>query len=220
MLLMVATLLFVLPASEQFLMDCNYRQFTLTSVVNAYTCEAFRIIKAPGDQSIDRVSQNHLAGRIDRDVRAFLMDRSPLDFIPQNMAQFWPLLELIAMRDSEITTLVPEELRGLRSLRQISLAGSKIVSLQPGLFLENPLMREVSLMSNPLSQVGSDVFEPLQLLTHLDMRSTSCMNEIATNRAGIELMVLRVMIRCPFTAPPPPPPPPPPSPPIAPEVDP
>lgn len=190
-------LIVAIQPSNGFTIDCIYKQFTFTSVLNVYTCEPMLIRKAPGDRIVTGVSQNHPAGRMDSDVRGFHLDRSTIEFIPEGLATFWPNLELIVMRWTSVNTISAASLVGLRNLRQIILDDSNIVSIDNDVFVNNPLIRQISLLRNPVRNVGNCAFEELSLLTVLDMRNNMCMNQRAATRVQVTGMVPQVVIRCP-----------------------
>jgi hypothetical protein len=190
-------LLFLLPPSEEITLECNYIQFSLGHVSNVYTCDVMRVLQA-NNPEVRAVFGNHSPGRIDRDVRGFLMDRSSLEFIPQSFSDFWPNLELIVMRDSGVIAITAVELQGLFNLRQISMSGSRVRILDDDVFAMNPLITQISLNNNPVESVGVCAFERLHLLRNIDMTQTNCISMMAGSRAQVVTMVSRVKSVCPL----------------------
>jgi hypothetical protein len=198
MIFSATAFLFVIPFTEGLKLECDYKQASLASVRNKYTCIVDRVFAMTvNDITIANVSQNHQLQRINSDVRGFQMDNTPLKLIPRGLARFWPHLELIAMRNGAVEVITRTELVGLRNLRQLSMSGSKIMTITNNAFDGNPLINQINLFNNPVSNIGQCALEGLYLLTRLDMRSTKCMPELGATRNQVVRMVPIVVARCP-----------------------
>lgn len=191
------SLLLFLPFSNAIIIDCTYSVTTLWTVNNIYVCSA-RIVVIGDLQNVTDVSQNHLTGRSNEDVRGIVIQSQTLRFAPRNLEQFFPNLEAFDILRSQIEEITREDLVNFPNLRQLHLDGNNIQQIDQNLLEGNPLMAAISFSNNPIRHVDYKAFDALDELTTLAFQSTSCTNMAYTfNRGGVLHLMFMLLVNCP-----------------------
>lgn len=166
---------------------------------DAYTCEA-RVIFEGDQRNVTEVSQNHLTGKNNSDVKNLMIRNQVLGLVPRNIGDFFPNLEALDIVNAEITEISRGDFAGLPQLRQLDFFRNNISHLGSNLFEGSPLMEAFSLYYNPVSRVGYDAFKGLDQLTSLHFSVTKCINERADeDRVSVEELIFMLAVNCPPT---------------------
>lgn len=166
---------------------------------DVYTCQATLIFE--GDpRVITEITQNHLEGLNNSDVRNLFIHNQQVNIIPINIGAFFPNLEGLAVTYCGLEEVNRESLTNMPNLRQIDFFENRIREVNNNLFDETPLLEAFSVYYNPVRHVASTAFDNLPALTNLHFSLTFCINERADeSRDDVEKLMFQLNLRCPPT---------------------
>jgi BspA type Leucine rich repeat region (6 copies) len=167
-------------------------------MTNLYTCRA-RVVITGNLEIISGVSQNHMPNRNNNDVKGISIRDMMVTQLPQNFHQFFPNLQSIDLQQSQVEWISQVHFKNLAQLAQIHFNANSIHTLESNLFIYNPTLIAVMFNNNPIRHVGFEVFEDLPLLTDLQFRSTTCINQQAQNQTSISNLIFQLYANCPPT---------------------
>lgn len=136
-MILVISLLFALQsASASVILNCTYKVQYYGVVGEVYTCEA-TVTYTQRDQSrnVVEVSQNHLTGMSNQDVKALLIQSQPIDFIPENIDSFFSNLEAVNFLSCPITSLTKDDLKQFPNLKLFRIPFCQLSTLSGDIFL-------------------------------------------------------------------------------------
>ncbi|CAB4055363.1 unnamed protein product [Lepeophtheirus salmonis] len=88
-------------------------------------------------------------------------------------------LNVLILRYNKITNLNAKTLEGIDNLIKLDISGNELSDLEPGVLI-NPLLNEINLSSNALSEINTGTFKELPILEMLDISS----NKISMIKKG------------------------------------
>ena len=179
------------------ILDCNYQVQTLWMIQSIYACSA-RVIVVGDLRNVTEVSQNHVVGFSNEDVKGIVIEGQNLRFEPRNLETFFPNLEAFDIYRSQIQEILKGDIESLRNLRQLNLVGNNIQAINSNLFESNLKMTAISFSTNPIRNVDHKVFDHLEELSTLAFTETSCINlQYWNNRAGVLHLTFQIIVSCP-----------------------
>jgi Leucine rich repeat len=187
---------FILTTTALYL-DCTYSMRSHWTVPNIYTCTA-RPIFVGDPHNVTDVSQNHLAGRNNSDVKGLSIRNHNIKVLPRNVDQFFTNIEAIDITNT-LEEISREDLAVFPNLKELHLNDNKVQVINSNLFQGNPLMSAISFISNPIRNVAAGVFDDLADLVQLRFDGVACHSQAATNRATVNALIPRISVQCPPT---------------------
>lgn len=165
-----------------------------------YTCTA-RVFRVGAIYNITEASQHHLQQKTDVHVTGLDASNQPLKKIPHNIEDFFPNIESLDFRTSQIETVEPEIFDGLKKLKQVHIAYNMIEAIPADIFINNPLLIGFAVHDNPLKHVAHNVFDSLLQLDGLYVSGlNSCLNDnVDGDRSKIINLIFRILVHCPPT---------------------
>lgn len=179
--------------------NCRYSISDWWTLSDVYTCYG-TVIFQDDHRIITDVTQNHLDGKNGSDVQRLVVYFQPVEFIPENIADFFPNIEAIQINFGALREISREALIDLRALRQLDFFENNIRTLENGAFDGNPLLAAVNIDYNPIRNVNHAVFDNVPELTSLHIHGATCINQMVNeNRQEVENMIFRLSVQCPPT---------------------
>jgi hypothetical protein len=186
-----------LAISDAIILDCTYQVQTLWMIQNIYVCSA-RVIVVGDLRNVTDVSQNHVTGMSNDDVRGIVVESQTLRFLPRNIDAFFPNLEALDVYRSQIQEVSQQDFENFLNLRQVNLVGNAIQVIQANLFEKNPLVSSISFSSNPIRHVDYKAFERLENLNTLAFQDTTCISrQHWSDRPGVLNLMFLLLVNCP-----------------------
>lgn len=119
-----------------------------------------------------------------------------VNFLPKGFANYFPDLEGIDIAQCQLTSLKQEDLKPFIHLKELSLVGNHLETLDSGLFAFNPELWFIQLRSNKLKIIGADIFSQLTKLSKVLLADNDCVDKNAESADGIEGLVEVVRANC------------------------
>lgn len=183
--------------SNSIILDCTYQIQTLWNIQNIYVCTA-RVIVVGDLRNVTDVSQNHMTGRTNDDVKGISIRGQTLRFVPRNIDAFFPNIESLFVQQSQIQELFSKDLKNLPNLREVNMDGNLIEVISADLFEENQNITGISFSLNPMKHIDYKAFEKLPNLTTLFFSNSLCISHQAwNNRAEVLRMIFLLLVNCP-----------------------
>ena len=111
-----------LHSSYQFKLKCEFFNAYIDSDYHPmYSCNAENVTTSWNNRYVTEISGNHLPGMDNKDVKFLSIFHENCLFIPRNLDKFFPNLEDLTIRKSNIQFLMNGDLDGLNKLPTIQL---------------------------------------------------------------------------------------------------
>lgn len=198
---MISILAFALIASgsNALILNCTFSAVQWTFVGSVYTCTGTILFQ--GDpRNVTIVNGNHLADRENADIEAIALSNQNLqNGIPMHLENFFPLLNVLSVANSNVRSVSASELSPHSRLRVLILVNNEIESIEGDLFTSIPLIEYINLSSNRLRHFGPNIFDPLNNLRTLRLTNNVCINQYVDNNAT---MMMQFRWHATFSCPP------------------
>lgn len=163
---------------------------TITSINN-------KKVEEISDQ-IDKSTVKHLSISKPSNGRTVVIVK--VKFLPKGFANYFPDLEGIDIAQCQLTSLKQEDLKPFTHLKELSLIGNNLETLDSGLFAFNPELWFIQLRNNKLKIIGADIFSQLTKLSKVLLVGNDCVDKNAESAGGIEGLVEVVRANCSITS--------------------
>jgi Leucine rich repeat len=199
MLFFAITLLFF-GLCNGIILDCTYKTaFWSQPQGTIYYCDA-KVIRFNNDRFVTGVSQNHLSGKSDSDVKAIGFYNQPMDFVPQNISTYFPNIQGFAVSSTSLKVVSKIDFEQFPDLIDTFLNNDELETIDGDLFASNPKLQYISLISNKITNVGPNLLSSLKELRVVYFSNNICINFYATNSTGVLDVARRLAHACPPTA--------------------
>lgn len=158
MILAIVTLFALQCASANLVLDCTYSVATWPVIGNVYSCDA-RVIALDQTRNVVGVSQNHLPGMSDKDVKALKIDNQPIGFIPEDIDLHFISLEALSFYNSSIKSLTKEDLKHFPKLKLLRIWIGQLATVNGDVFMYSPELQDLDFDSNQITNVGPGIFQ-------------------------------------------------------------
>lgn len=200
MLMHLFAILFAVQcATATISLDCRYVNHGWVALGSVYTCNP-RVTQLGTSRNVVGVSQNHMSGRTNLDVRGVNFQNQRIDFIPTDMNRFFPNLEGILFNECPIRSFSREDLRPFPRLRDFSIHRGELTTVSGDVFQHAPGLQFANLGRNSIANVGPGIFQGTPRLVEARFNNNWCINTQARNRAALDLLFSELAFRCPSTA--------------------
>jgi len=155
-------------------MEVQQRNFTLSAAI-------INDCNADDSDGVDRVNVNDITS-----LR--IIDQNVL-FLPTNLAELFPQLQRLSVRNSRLTAIDKSDLIGLGNLLEIAITGNNLTSLPGDLFSELLQLQTIDISDNGIAELPIGIFTPLSELRRLNISNnalTSLQNDLFAVRNNIE----------------------------------
>jgi Leucine rich repeat len=190
MLSIAITLLFV-GLCNGLILNCTYQQENWDIFGEIYICDAKVNQVNTTDRAVIGVSQNHLSGKSDDDVKGIRFQSQALDFVPQNISEhFLNIQSLRIIRLGAFKVISKYDLQQFGAgLRQFILNYLSIEAIDGDLFSGTPNIQYISLSQNKITNVGPNLFSSLEKLNYVGFAANICFtsNPVTGQSAILEL---------------------------------
>lgn len=179
------------------ILDCHFGISDSWLIPDLYSCVG--TFNFTGDPIfVTEVSQRHVPGLTNNDVKRIFMNNQVMTFIPRNISNFFPNIESIEVFNVGLTELTREALNGFPKLRQMNLNPNNIQIVSNDVFEGNPVLEKLALSGNPIRSVAHNVFDHLTKLDLVHM-FVPCIGFFGDTRVAVENFIFQVSVRCPPT---------------------
>lgn len=198
MIRLLAILFAVQCASASLSFDCRYTNHGWVALNNVYTCTP-RVTMLGNSRNVVGVSQNHMSGRNNLDVRGVnFQNQNVLTFIPLDMNRFFPNLEGILFNECPIRSFTREDLRPFTRLRDFSIHRGALTTVSGDVFQHAPGLQFANLGRNEIANVGPGIFQGTRV-TEARFNHNWCIGTQARTSAQVANLVTELAFRCPPT---------------------
>ena len=153
---------------------------------NSYSCLVRNLNLTQPDDSIVKVSGEHLPRLNHNHIKALEFRAQNCHFLPQRIKNFFPNLELLRVVNSRLKVIAQNDLKTLTKLRVLQMNGNHLTNLDSDLFDSNLDLVRIDFRSQKLKLIGYNIFDKLEKLALADFQYGGCVNFMAQNgKTGI-----------------------------------
>jgi hypothetical protein len=195
--IILALILTTIATTSAFTISCTYRSvFYWTGT--EYTCET-TINGPPSDKQITANTGTHSSGMSNANVVAIDIQGSfTLTFVPRGITRVFPNVVSVKIKKSAIETLYGDELNEIPKLRLFEVYNSNLKTISSRLFEKTPNVNFISFAYGKLSQVGRDLFKPLDpsRIGSIYLNSNWCIDQEAFEPETVVEIIEWVKVLC------------------------
>ena len=123
-----------------------------------YTCVAFGFVNHEDNQTLKAVNGNQSVGKSNNDVSALTFKDQLASFLPFNLAQRFPNLKSLEVKNSSLISVQQGNFEGLDSLEKLIVEHNLIKSLNLNVFLDLINLKQIRLSGNELKTLHFSTF--------------------------------------------------------------
>jgi len=180
--------------------ECSYGPWTLNVMGPVYQCFLENTLNITSRESavINSETGYHLKGMSNANVTCFFSDDyHVIEYFPRNLKNIFINLNMIYIHNGPLKEIHQNDLRPFPNLLQLGLSYNDIEYLEDGLFDYNPELAYISIESNKIIHIGSQVFENLNKLSWLYLQDNTCIDMVArNNRAAVRKVINKAKSSC------------------------
>lgn len=132
-----------------------------------YACEAINFTNKLQHLPINYVTNLHIMGQRDRDVKVFNIKQQLCLFLPMKIENFFPHLQEIEVSWSGLKQVHRDNFSPLPKLMMAIFPGNEIEILSGDLFVDNPRLTHIDFSQNRLKFIDKNIFNNLFHLKYL-----------------------------------------------------
>lgn len=155
--------------------ECSFGFTTLSFIGNLYFCD---VVNSNLEIEFHFSFGEHLEGKFDSDVNAFVLKNSQLVTFPVDLQEIFTNLKGIEITNSPLVELPENSFDNLTDLISIDLSNNKIYQIFPGTFKNNFKLISMDFSNNNLAFIASDIFDN-KILRKVDFSENKCIDETA-----------------------------------------
>lgn len=178
--------------------DCSYNIWEWTGLGNTYTCQVQNSlsITTPEETVITSNSGKHNHGRSNENVHGLSISGTKVNYFPRGIKDVFKNIKGIEITRCHLKQVTQDDLKMYPDLVYLYLAENDIKVLEAGLFEFNPKLKVISLSQNEISKIHPQVFDNLNQLMHLWIRSNTCIDMLASDEDEVRDVVQQIKAQC------------------------
>lgn len=161
-----------------------------------YTCESINFTNRFQNVQVNYVTNLHLMGKRDRDVKVFIIRDQICHFLPLKIETFFPHLQELEVDSSGLKKLFHENFEALGNLRMAIFPGNEIEFLPGDLFAYNHRLTHIDFSRNKIKNIGHDIFDTLYNLKYLVFDDNICFQGFGTSIGELHIVRDEVIKNC------------------------
>ncbi|KAL7011795.1 hypothetical protein ACKWTF_014459 [Chironomus riparius] len=170
-------------SSLSSVIECEFDDHKYDVLGKIYRCEVINNPKmnTPGTAMITNVKGKHEDSRNNTHVIGFRAGGSKMEVFPKYMLQYFPNLQAIVIKSSEIREIYRTDLKSFYNLVYLKIDGSKIEVLEQGLFDYNRQLQVLGINSKKMIHIDPNVFDKLTNLRYFLFEDVPCVEQEVRN---------------------------------------
>lgn len=149
------------------------------------------------DVLLDDVYGDHIEGKTNLDVGGLVVHDQFLKHIPSNLAEFFPYLIAMELKDANLISLSSGDFKPFPNLMIFISFHNSLVKLDGDLFMFTPKVRWISFYDNFLQHVGQDLLKNLTELEFAGFDKNPCTTLYAETPEEIAELKIWLPVDCP-----------------------
>lgn len=141
-----------------------------------YSCNAENVTTTWNNRYVTEISGKHLPGMENKDVKFLSIFHQNCHFIPKNLDRFFPNLEDLTIRKSNVQFLMTGDLDGLNKLKTFDVASNPIEHIGEDFFSGHSSITSISFHFCNIKKVDFGAFNDLKNLSSIDFEDNECID--------------------------------------------
>lgn len=163
---------------------------------DAYSCN-FRAENTGSSTVIEEVRGEHLDGKNNANVQVIYVISSNLQFIPSNLARFFPNLIIMALNDLPLLRVTAGDLKPFPNLQRFYSTSSLLTSINGDLFQHTKKLQRIRFEAGKLQDIGENLLSDLNDLSFVSFQGNECIDFVAETPQEIEELKEKLLVQCP-----------------------
>jgi len=187
--LVLCVLATLVSQSSALKVDCSFTDAENWKVLkDNYACYVynFNVVSKEVITSVEGKHWTEPKTLGDSDVKAISIYAGTCKFVPSGFDKFFPNIEALSVWNSTLQTISSSDLKQFPKLKEIWIYENELEFLPSNLFEYNPDLEWMNFNKNKIKYIGSNLFEGLSKFKHGTFFYNVCINDEASDAAGIE----------------------------------
>lgn len=165
-------------STNAIVMRCEFQMFKseLDHIPESYTCTAVQFETTFKDRTLQSVTGLHDVGKSNADVKMLYMFKQNCRYIPRNISSFFPNLEVLYIKDSNLQHLLSGDLDGLTNLLVFDVSFNPIDYIGTDFFTGHSSILVLSFHECHIKKIGPGAFDDLMNLTEIHLHNNYCID--------------------------------------------
>lgn len=178
------------------IINCEFRMMNWGFLGNSYNCLSRG--ENTGNLTLaDEVRGEHLSGKSNADVEVFNEQGNKIQFIPSNLADFFPNINGMLIGAAPLLELTANDLKPFPNLLRFDSNYGEFSSIDGDLFQHTKMIQKIQINNARLQNVGENLLSGLNDLTNVEFRGDACINFFADTLEKIEELKDLLLVQCP-----------------------
>lgn len=183
-----------LQISHQLSLECDFKDHS-TYLGVRYSCVVKNFQTSFNNRTITKIIGNHENGKTNADVHKIFFKFQNCPYIPLNLQEFFPNLEIFYMMKSNLQHVLPGDLKGLR-LKSFDVSHNPVEEIPKDFFVDNESIRKISFYDCHLKKIERDALKPLQNLTNVVFDHNECISDREENKNSMKSFIENLYDKC------------------------
>lgn len=166
------------------------------SIGTVYSCNP-KVVRINESRNVVGVSQNHLAGKSDQDVKGVIIQKQQIDSIPEDINLFFTNLEGIYFSDCPIKSFGKNDLLPFPRLKHFAIVRGQLKTIDGDVFKYLPELLYILFRGNSITNVGPGIFQYSPKLNWASFEANLCINSQANDRTAVANVGRELAFKCP-----------------------
>lgn len=198
MIILFAIFVVLQCANSTIILDCTYSINDWAYLGSLYTCHP-RIIPLDQTRNVVGVSQFHLSGKTDQDVKALDILAQQIDFVPTDINLFFSNLQIIRISGCPVKAFTKEDLRPFPQLAYFVVYNAQLTTISGDVFKYSPELLYLNLSVNKITNVGPGLLEHSPKMNGFRITNNLCINNEGLNSTAVTSIARELAFKCPPT---------------------
>lgn len=176
----------MLATGQSLEVKCEFNHITWENMDNAYTCSAVDFVVQSPDETVEKVTGTHEAGKTNNDVKKVNIAQQICLFIPFGFEKFFPNLEGLRIAQSRLIRLRQIDISVHPKLRNCDMFNNWLDVINSDIFAKNLDLEYLYFGDNQIRSIGIDILKPLKKLKKVVFQGNACIKVNADTKIMIE----------------------------------
>lgn len=177
--------------------QCEFKLENWAVIERVYECKLHDLEITSRNQTIGKVSGEHLKGNTHNMVLALHIFGQKCFYFPDNIRNFFGNLEGLLIAYSGLKKISSTNLQQFPKLQILLMPNNNIEVLEKDLFKFNPRMKALVLNHNKIKHIAHGILAPMKSLLKIFLYKNYCIDSVAVNPIQMDELVTEMIEHCP-----------------------
>lgn len=176
---------------------CGIGNYSAVYKDSVYLCFVVNMNITTSDKLVTNVIKKHDLKKTNFDVKLLKIHNQSCPEIPERIGTFFSRLEGLEIINSNLRSVIKEDLSDFKNLKYLNLKENKIEVLRNDTFKHNTKLQHIIICCNELKLIGISLFEHLNQLKHVNFKRNVCISRKSNDAEELASLRKEISKKCP-----------------------